>query len=303
MERSETIKELATALSKFQGELKPAIKSGTNPFFKSRYADLASVWDVVREPLANNGLSITQTLGTGTAQEFIVETTLFHISGEWLSSKWCMPLLKNDPQSVGSVISYARRYSLCGLLGVAAEDDDAEIAEDRPSLKAAKVEASQEAKLAPLFAPKGEHWCELHQTNFFKTAKMKSFAHPILGTDTWCYEHTAVKTPPVLDNKPEAAPPMPHSSPCTAPVMTVGAQNIPIADADLFAPEASQEAKLAPKLTKEELYDWVAKNMGWPNAKGAKSWMVNVCKIPEPDIEATPGKVQQEISALQGWPL
>ena len=67
MNRSETINELAAALAKAQGEMRPALKDAENPYFKSNYADLASCWDAVRVPLAKNGLAIVQTCETPTS--------------------------------------------------------------------------------------------------------------------------------------------------------------------------------------------------------------------------------------------
>lgn len=182
MERSETISELAKALSAFQGELKPAIKSEENPFFKSKYADLASVWDTVRDPLAKNGLSVTQTLDNDPIKEniLIVETTLLHSSGEWLSSSLKMPIVKNDAQAIGSLISYARRYSLSAILGVSAEDDDVEETTDHE-----KVEKAQDAKV--------EHWCVKHNIAFRKQTGKDGLSHWYshrLPDGSWCNEQT-----------------------------------------------------------------------------------------------------------------
>lgn len=130
MEHSESIKELATALAKAQGEMGGAKKGSANPFFKSKYADLAEVWEACREPLSTNGLAIIQT----TAQDekgVTVETILAHTSGEWISGKLSMVPVKNDPQGIGSIITYARRYSLSAIVGIAPEDDDAEKAMGR----------------------------------------------------------------------------------------------------------------------------------------------------------------------------
>jgi len=121
--KSESIKELATALCKAQGEMKFAVKDAANPFFKSRYADLASVIEAVKIPFANNGISFVQ----GTDFEdtaVIIETMLMHSSGEWLSSRLKMQPVKNDPQSVGSAITYGKRYGLQAIAGVPSDDDD-----------------------------------------------------------------------------------------------------------------------------------------------------------------------------------
>lgn len=123
MNKSESIKELATALCKAQSEMKFAVKDAANPFFKSRYADLASVIEAVKLPFANNGISFVQ----GTDFEdtaVIIETMLMHSSGEWLSSRLKMQPVKNDPQSVGSAITYGKRYGLQAIAGVPSDDDD-----------------------------------------------------------------------------------------------------------------------------------------------------------------------------------
>lgn len=123
MNKSEQINELATALAKAQGAVRPAIKDSTNPHFKSRYADLAAVWDACREALSAHGLSVAQ-LVVDADQGIGVETVLMHASGQWLSSTFSMPVSKNDAQGVGSAVTYARRYALAAMVGVAPEDDD-----------------------------------------------------------------------------------------------------------------------------------------------------------------------------------
>ena len=123
MNTSEEIHELATALSKAQGEIEDAAKGAENPYYKSKYADLAAVRGVIREPLAKNGLSIVQ--NPATVQGGVeVETILLHSSGQYMSSKLFMPVAKIDAHGVGSAITYARRYSLLSILCLATEDDD-----------------------------------------------------------------------------------------------------------------------------------------------------------------------------------
>lgn len=126
MNKSETIKELATALAKAQGQMESAKKDSQNPFFKSKYADLAAIVEAVKVPLSQNGLSYVQItdIPEGDADAVLVETVLMHVSGEWLSGRLRMPVTKNDAQGTGSAITYARRYGLQAMLGVPAEDDD-----------------------------------------------------------------------------------------------------------------------------------------------------------------------------------
>lgn len=123
MEKSESIKEIATALNKAQNEMGGAVKDAKNPFFKSKYADLGSVVKAIKEPFANNGLSYSQ-FPVYLEGLVGVETILMHISGEWMSNTLLLPITKKDPQAAGSAITYARRYALQSVAGVPAEDDD-----------------------------------------------------------------------------------------------------------------------------------------------------------------------------------
>jgi len=133
METSDEINELATALAKAQGEIEGATKDTENPFLKSKYADLGSVWAVARKPLSDNGLSVVQTPENCDSGNISLKTILFHSSGQWLASILEMPVTKQDPQGYGSAISYARRYSFAAIIGVYSEDedDDGESATDK----------------------------------------------------------------------------------------------------------------------------------------------------------------------------
>jgi len=130
MEKSESINELATALAKAQGQIEGAKKSETNPFFKSKYADLASCWDACRKPLSDNSLSVSQLVSQEQDKQ-ILETVLLHASGQWLSSTVVLSPKDDTPQAIGSAITYARRYALSAIVGIAAEDDDGESAQGR----------------------------------------------------------------------------------------------------------------------------------------------------------------------------
>ena len=125
MQKSESIKELAGALAKAQGEIKGALKDQSNPFFKSKYADLSSVVDAIRVPFSKNGLSYIQCIEPSDKEEVRIETMILHSSGEWLcSGALAVPVTKADAQGYGSALTYARRYSLSAAAGVAPEDDD-----------------------------------------------------------------------------------------------------------------------------------------------------------------------------------
>jgi len=123
--QSEQINELASALSKAQGEITPAIKDSKNPFFKSNYADLSSIWNACKEALSKNGLAILQTMDYLEGQLTLL-TTLAHASGQWMRSY--LPILteKNNAQGIGSAITYMRRYALSAIVGITfgEEDDD-----------------------------------------------------------------------------------------------------------------------------------------------------------------------------------
>lgn len=120
MDKSEYINELAKALSQAQRELKNAVRDADNPFFKSRYATLSSVWDACRDSLSKYGLSVSQ----GTDMNFNLITLLMHESGQWIKTVLALPLTKKDIQALGSEITYARRYALAAIIGVAVDDDD-----------------------------------------------------------------------------------------------------------------------------------------------------------------------------------
>lgn len=119
MAQSSEIDKLAAALVKAQAEFTHAKKDSANPFFKSKYADLATCIDVVRPVLAKYGLAVIQPCN-GTA----LETIILHESGQWISGSLTLTPVDNKPQSVGSAITYGRRYCLQAMLGLASEDDD-----------------------------------------------------------------------------------------------------------------------------------------------------------------------------------
>lgn len=122
--------EIFKAISKMQGTLKPALKDSSNPFFKSKYADLESCWDALRKPLSDSDLCVIQLLETIAMENYVV-TLLGHSSGQYLESKFKVCAVKNDPQSIGSAITYTRRYALCAITGLTQSDDDAESAMER----------------------------------------------------------------------------------------------------------------------------------------------------------------------------
>lgn len=161
MNRSEQVNELATALAKAQGQMEGAKKDSDNPFFRSKYADLASVVDAIRGPFAEHGLSYVQLPTEREGEAVAVETVLLHASGQWISSLTVVPVSKADAQGYGSAMTYARRYGLQAMAGVAPEDDDGNAAaaakppriQQRPGV-VAPAQAEREGDA--LFATPGE---------------------------------------------------------------------------------------------------------------------------------------------------
>jgi hypothetical protein len=143
------VSNLATALCKAQSVMSGAKKDKQNPFFRSRYADLASVFDAIRAPFASNGLSITQTMDVLADGQQVLCTRLMHVSGEFIDSKMLLPKDPN-PQKLGSAITYMRRYSLMAIAGIPAEDDDGNQASGNPLPKLDYISSKQVADLERL---------------------------------------------------------------------------------------------------------------------------------------------------------
>ena len=125
-EMSPTVGKLGEALSKAQLVMRPAAMDSNNPFFKSKYASLASVLEA-SHPLAENGLSIVQGASVLRAEGQVcveISALLIHSSGEWVKTKISLKPGKDDPQAVGSCITYGRRYLISALAGIASDDDD-----------------------------------------------------------------------------------------------------------------------------------------------------------------------------------
>ena len=159
MNSSPTIGKLAAALATAQGEIINASKDAKNPFFNSKYADLATVIEACKGPLSRNGVAFTQSLRNRITPDgafAIVETILFHAeSGEWISAEIEMPVLpsvvqKGAPpaitaQGFGSAFTYGRRYGLSAAVGIAQVDDDATDASGKRDEKPEPVKMTPEA--------------------------------------------------------------------------------------------------------------------------------------------------------------
>ena len=168
MKQSETIDKLAIALCKAQSAMGGAVKDSSNPFFKSKYADLTSVVKAIKEPFSDNGLSYVQ-FPHSTDSGIGVTTRLMHTSGQWLESDFVLPIVKADPQAAGSAITYARRYALQSIAGIPTADDDAEAAmlQARKTLKqwcdelAPSINAIKDGIATGDLASAYEAWSEL----------------------------------------------------------------------------------------------------------------------------------------------
>ncbi len=150
------------ALVKAQKEMGAVIKNTTNPHLKSKYADLGAVLDACQAALHGNGFAIIQPSGKDEHGAF-VDTVLAHESGEKLSSRVYLVVGKQDMQGVGSAITYARRYGLLGMTGLAPEDDDGEatkapkpaprqVVEDKPDPQAIAIACESLANAATVDA-------------------------------------------------------------------------------------------------------------------------------------------------------
>lgn len=148
MDHSQVIKNIIPALMSVQSKMSAVTKDTRNDFFKSKYADLAAIWDACKMHMADMGLLVVQNPCGTDAGMVSLETIIFHAeSCEWISSTIAMPLTKNDAQGVGSAITYARRYALSAMLGIVTEDDDGNAASGNAPTKKREREMYPDEKL------------------------------------------------------------------------------------------------------------------------------------------------------------
>jgi len=131
MAQSESIANLAKALSIVQGKLTYAVKDSANPFFKSKYADLESVWDACRSLLADNNLCVIQMPGNYFEGRMWLITKLCHSSGEWIEQEMSVPVAKQDAHGCLGAVTYMRRASLSAFIGIVQADDDGNTASNK----------------------------------------------------------------------------------------------------------------------------------------------------------------------------
>jgi len=270
MEKSESITALAGALAKAQSQFPPIERTEkvdyatrSNAKIKYSYAPLSEIIKACKKALGENELSVVQAIHSEDGR-VIIETMLAHSSGEWLSSSYNIVGQASDPQTMGSLITYGRRYGLSGMLNIAADEDD-------------------DAKNVPESKPvdKTEHWCAEHNTAFFKRGKMKSYAHPIGDTGTWCYERTPS----------DWKEPKPNAKQAEKDI------------AELWeGGEPTPEAPGQPTEAGEVVYgsfDWITQTLGiirWTE-KTAKSWLRSQFKV---DVE---GKLDDILASLDAEKL
>lgn len=168
MEKSESIKELATALSKAQSQVQDARKDKKGQGYK--YADLSQILQIVRPVLAENGLAIVQFPTECEKDRLAIETVITHESGEYMASSYSMEIeqiiskagkaVTSKAQASGSVITYMRRYALAAVMGIAQEDNDAalnrEHQEEQRAASEPKISTEQVAYLYPFVTEEGE---------------------------------------------------------------------------------------------------------------------------------------------------
>ncbi|MEK5085881.1 ERF family protein [Paenibacillus sp. FSL M8-0228] len=186
--KSESIKNIAMALVKFNGEIEKIQKDSLNPHFKNNYASLDNIIDEVRPILQKHGLSIMQFPG-GDGERFSMTTMLLHESGEWIESQpIVMKPVKNDPQGIGSCTTYARRYSLSAFLSLnTGEDDDGENASHSTVSSSNNAQTIQSHGYSGGFASEGQtkmlyakhkatNWPSYKEINDFLNYEITKFA-------------------------------------------------------------------------------------------------------------------------------
>ena len=145
MRTSENIQDISKAIVAAQKEIEPAKKNALNPFYKTYYADMGEVIDAIKGPLNKNGIAFLQLCDVDGTGADIVTTMLIHETGQFIAADIKVHSVKQDPQEYGKAITYAKRYSLQAVLGLATEDDDGNSASGKSDAKA----KPQQQKKAP----------------------------------------------------------------------------------------------------------------------------------------------------------
>jgi hypothetical protein len=162
LERSASIDALAKALVQLQAKLPKVTKDKDNPFFRSKYADQASIMDAIQEPMSQAGLAVINTMDYDDMfpDSILIRTTLVHESGQWISGITKMQVATKDkhptPQEIGSMITYGRRYGISAMIGLAAEDDDGALASGTVAVAAPKTSKKEAMAMAKEVFPTAE---------------------------------------------------------------------------------------------------------------------------------------------------
>ncbi len=175
--RSTELNELFAALAKAQADIKVALKDCNNPFFKSRYANLQAVIECSRPALCNNGLFVTQPIRSNSAGQDCLVTILGHSSGQWISAEMKITPLKTDIQSLGSYITYLRRYCYASIVGVydGTEDDDGNATQDTAPVRTTTPTYKISAEQLHMIENELAGFDKIRET-FLRGLKLSSFA-------------------------------------------------------------------------------------------------------------------------------
>ena len=197
------MKQVASALVKAQKAFGPALKSSSNPFFKTKYADLAACVEAVITGLNDNGIALLQQCNE-CKDGVVVETIFLHESGEtWSAGKLYVPTPKQDPQGFGSALTYARRYSLMAACGIAPEDDDGNAASGTKTKPQAPAQPTPKPAPPKTDKPAGPvKWTKEQRETIWGRLKglgydeesARRFVHWALelsGTDTWTKDYAS----------------------------------------------------------------------------------------------------------------
>ena len=150
---SDRVDAISAALAKAQGQIANPTKGAVNPHFRSQYSDLASGLNAIRAALSANAIAVVQTTMLANDDTLILRTALCHASGQWIISAWPVVKLPAPPQVIGSALTYARRYTLFALVGIAGEgDDDNGNAASAKGVNASLIDADQLVQMQDLLA-------------------------------------------------------------------------------------------------------------------------------------------------------
>lgn len=183
MPTSEAIDQVTAALAKAQGEIANPTKGATNLHFRSTYADLSSGINAIREALTTNGIAFIQ--ATRLEGEILfVDTRLAHASGQWVESEFPACRFPAKPQEVGSAITYARRYALFALVGIAGDDDDGNAASQTET--PAQTRKPPKPPAAPVVTDADIEWSLTKRQALIKIMEM---AQDPIELEKWGVEH------------------------------------------------------------------------------------------------------------------